>query len=430
MNTHVLDWRSELREILFTRDAHHRLWQLAFFAVLMIPPMLVLHRTAAEFLVGGIDVLFLLNSVSKKEWGWLRDPFFMILTAAWAWMVLVVTPFAQDIAASASIALPWGRFILFFTAMRYWVLTEARSFKVLASWMAVLLILIVVDTIWQYVFGVSLSNHYMENSGRLTGPFSNVKVGIYLSRMILPTIGLCLYFSFDETRKKTAIITYILLFCLVLVTIAISGERAPFGTAAAGVITALCVIAFKEQKARLASLVMIAVIISMVYMLISTQAWVYGRLLYTLDLLMDFRYTSYGQLFWMAWDMGEKHLLTGVGMRNFRILAEIYVSNGLADHYNLHPHHPYLEWFAEAGLIGLSLFVCFAGMLFAKVFSVLRHTHGRESLIAAFALGTLMVLFFPLVPTQSFFANWPAIVFWFPLSVAIASLQQCKRETS
>lgn len=426
MSSQTLDWRTELRGLLFTRDAHQRLWQIAFFAALMIPPMLIFHRTAADVLCGLIGVLFLMNSASNKTWGWLRDPMMIVLFAAWGWMVLVVTPFASNIPTSASIALPWIRFPLFFAAMCHWVFTEEKLFKAMGLWLALILIFIVVDTMWQYVYGVSLTNHYPPNSGRLTGPFNNVKVGIYLSRIILPTVGLCIFFSMNEARKNLAVAIYALLFCFVLMTIAVSGERAPFGTAVIGIVTVLTVIAMKEHKLRLTCLILIAATITMVYGLITTQAWIYSRLVYTLDLAVNFRYTSYGQLFWMAWDMGTEHLFTGVGMKNFRDVALEYVHQGLARHHNLHPHHPYLEWFAETGVVGLLLFVTFVIQLFASALRSVRHAQGKRGLLAVFILGTLIILFFPLVPTQSFFANWPAILFWFSLSLAMAALNICR----
>ncbi|MGE0755260.1 MAG: O-antigen ligase family protein [Alphaproteobacteria bacterium] len=430
MMAQALDWRTELKDFLFTRDAHQRLWQIAFFATLMIPPMLIGHRTAAEFLTSGIGVLFLLNCASKKEWGWLRDPLVIVLFATWAWISFVVTPLAFNIENSASIAFPWIRFVIFFAAIRHWVFTEIKPFKVMALWMALILIMIVIDTMWQYVHGLSLSNHYMKDSGRLTGPFNNVKVGIYLSRMTLPVIGLCLFFSFEEVRKRLALTTYALLFCFILMTIAVSGERTPFSTASVGILVSLSMIALREHRLRSLCLALIAGTIGLIYVMIATQDWIYSRLVYTVDLAVDFRNTSYGQLFWMAWDMGKEHIVSGVGLKNFRLIAEEYVTQGLANHHNLHPHHPYLEWFAETGLIGLSMFIAFIAMLFIRTIRVFTKSTGRQTLIAAFAFGTLVLLFFPLAPTQSFFANWPAMVFWFPLSMAMASLRLCEEQVN
>ncbi len=421
----MLSWRVELKELLLARDASHRLWQIAFFSALMIPATLVIDRFATEALIALIDLLFLAHCAGKKQWGWLREPMTVMLLAAWAWMVLVVTPMAHNIAASSTIALPWVRFIVFFAAMRCWVFTEERPFKIMAMWMAFIFILIVVDTMWQYTYGISLTNHRVLESGRLTGPFDNVKVGIYLSRMLLPVIGLCIFFSFPEQFSRGAILIYALLCCAVLVTIAMSGERAPFGTAIFGILTVLGVAAFREKQLRVTCLCLIAATIVLVYALIFTQPWIYSRLKYTLDLAMGFRHSSYGQLLWMAWDMGNEHLMTGVGMRNFRDIAQHYVDSSLATHHNIHPHHPYLEWFAEAGLPGLLLFLVFICFLIFRTGAVLRRATKKRALLAAFVAGTLVVLLFPLVPTQSFFTNWPAMMFWFALSLTMAALNLC-----
>ncbi|MFO0388288.1 MAG: O-antigen ligase family protein [Alphaproteobacteria bacterium] len=426
MNTQSLSWYQEIREVAFTQDATHRLWQIAYFSALMIPFMLVGHRTAADVLCGLIGFLFIIRSASKKDWAWVRDPLMITLFIAWGWLCVVVTPLAHDVQASASIAFPWIRFLLFFAAMRHWVLVDAKPIKMLGACLSVLLIAIAVDTIWQYVHGVSLSNHYAADSGRLTGPFNNVKVGIYLARMLLPVLGICLFFSLMESRVRMVLLTYGMLYFFILGTIAVTGERAPFGMSVLGMLTVLGALALMEKNLRAQSLALVAVMCGIVYLMVTTQDWVYGRLLHAAEILMDFRNSSYGQLFWMAYEMGKDNLITGVGMKNFRLICEQFIASGLANHHNLHPHNPYLEWFSEAGLPGLMLFIGFVGLVLRECITSVIGNAGRYRMIAIFALGSVVVLLFPFVPTQSFFANWPAILFWYALSVALASLSLCQ----
>ncbi len=430
MNTNVASWHYEIRELAFTRDATHRLWQIAYFSAVMIPFMLVGHRTAADVLCGLIGFLFLLKSASKREWGWVKEPMMVSLFVAWAWLCLVVTPLAYDIQASATIAFPWIRFLLFFAAMRHWVLTEAKPLKLLGSALAVLLIFIAVDTVWQYVHGLSLSNNYAADSGRLTGPFGNVKVGIYLARMLLPVLGLCLFFSLFESRAKLVFATYGILYFFVLGTIAVTGERAPFGMSVLGMFTVLSLLVLTEKKMRRLCLQLMGITFIAVAILIGTQEWVLGRLMHAVGILMDFRNSSYGQLFWMAYEMGKDNILTGVGMKNFREICTQFMASGAATHYNLHPHNPYLEWFAEAGIIGLALFMTFVWFVLRECLGVLRSCAGYQRIVAAFAVGSVVVLLFPFVPTQSYFANWPAILFWYALSVALASLSLCRSKAT
>jgi O-antigen ligase len=426
MNTHAVSWQSEIREVLFTGDATHRLWQIAYFSALVIPFMLIGHRTAADVLCGLIGVLFLLKSASTREWGWLRDPLVTVLLIAFAWISFVVTPLAYNVEASATIAFPWLRFILFFAAMKHWVLTHERPIKFLGVSMSVLLIMIAVDTFWQYVHGVSLSNNYSADSGRLTGPFNNVKVGIYLARMVLPVLGICLFFSLFEARTRLVVITYGALYFFILGTIAVTGERAPFGVSVLGMLTVLMVLMFTEKTMRRACLLLMVATLAAVYIMVVTQPWVYERLLHALEILLDFKHSSYGQLFWMAYEMGKDNLMTGIGMKNFRDLCFNYLTSGVVDHCNLHPHNPYLEWFAEAGVMGLLLFMAFIGFVLRECFRTLKNCSGKQRIIPAFSLGAVVVLLFPFVPTQSFFANWPAILFWYALSVALASLSLCQ----
>ena len=81
----------------------------------------------------------------------------------------------------------------------------------------------------------------------------------------------------------------------------------------------------------------------------------------------------------------------------------------------------------ETGVIGLLLYVAMVGALIASAVRSFRASHGAAQLLPAFALGTVMVHFFPLMVTQSMFSNWPAIVLWYSLSVAFAALNLCPK---
>ena len=51
-----------------------------------------------------------------------------------------------------------------------------------------------------------------------------------------------------------------------------------------------------------------------------------------------------------------------------------------------------------------------------------------ERLLPAFALAGLVTNFFPFMPTQSIFSNWPAILLWYEISVAMASMNVLEKQ--
>ena len=123
----------------------NRLWLAAFFAVLLLPLMLIVNRGLSDALVVLVAVLFLIESKMANNWQWLSDPVVKIGLIAWVWMMLAVSPFAYDPRASYAVALPWIRFVIFYAAMRYWVLTRKESIQLVGGSLLVLLLLVVLD---------------------------------------------------------------------------------------------------------------------------------------------------------------------------------------------------------------------------------------------------------------------------------------------
>jgi O-antigen ligase len=91
----------------------------------------------------------------------------------------------------------------------------------------------------------------------------------------------------------------------------------------------------------------------------------------------------------------------------------------MRDGCHQHPHNPYIEWLAEAGLVGLIAYLVFIILLLWTVFPLLRGSTAQRCTGALIA-GCLVLLLFPLVASQSVFSNWPALVFWTGLSMTMA----------
>ncbi|MBY0407538.1 MAG: hypothetical protein K2Q01_07585, partial [Rickettsiales bacterium] len=98
------------------------------------------------------------------------------------------------------------------------------------------------------------------------------------------------------------------------------------------------------------------------------------------------------------------------------------LESGAVNHCNLHPHNAYVEWFAELGAPGLLLFMALVAALCLRPWHALRRNRGPGRVLAALALGVMLLHFFPFMVTQSFFSNWPALLLWYSITIASASL--------
>jgi O-antigen ligase len=366
-----------------------------------------------------VDILFLFHACKTRQWGWLRDVVVVACALAWVWMLLGVSPFAYDTKISFSLALIWVRFPLFYAALRYWVLRERRAFFGLAASLSVMLGLVAADTLWQYIFGVSLSGHVRPPSLRLSGPMDSVKVGIFMAKLLLPVAGIAL--AFAAQRGKYHVAACVLLFLACMAVVMLSGERTAFGSTVCGLLSIAALLIIAEPRTRIACVGGIVIFAALVAILFFTQEFVHKRGVVMYDTLLHYRHSDYGFLAFTGIQMGADHWPTGVGLRGFRELCPQYLDGMPLTSCNLHPHNPYIEWFVETGAVGLLLFIGIVAAMGREVLRVFLSHRGVQRCAPAVAVGVLTMNFFPFMGTQSFFSNWPALLLWYAVSVAIAA---------
>jgi O-antigen ligase len=238
---------------------------------------------------------------------------------------------------------------------------------------------------------------------------------------LFPALGICLYRAIKQHHVKKIAGVVALALCT-LATVMLAGERAPSIIGMLSLILAAAIMMSAGRRFAIAGAALIVIVSLMVLVLFLTQEWVQSRVAYLMVNLQDFPQSSYGQLFWMGGHLGTLNWMTGTGLHGFRELCLDYLARGTVTHCNLHPHNPYIEWYAETGLIGVLLFIAMVGSMVRTVIRALKRYAKSDRILPALALATLLVNFFPLMPTQSFFSNWPALLLWFSISVSMASL--------
>ena len=406
-----------------------RLWGLAFVATLLLPVMLVAARAGIEICTFIIGLSFLWRSWRTRQWAWTRTPFALVCLLAWAWLALVVTPLSPTGHGTAGIAILWVRMPLMFIALRSWVLVTPAARTTLATWLAVLLGLVAIDTLAQFVNGVSLTGHVRPDSLRLTGPFSGPKVGHFLSQLTAPAIALCLAAAATVMNKR-AMAASIALLGVVLVTILLSGERSAFMTLllACGVTVGLVMLV--EKRMRLLGAVLAVVTVLAIGTLYEASGWVKMRGDMMVQSMLHYKQSDYGVLVYEGIDMGAQHPWHGVGIQGFRKLCPPlqFEKGGITSIFEpMYPHNFFVELFAETGAPGLLLLLGLIGVLGCEATRHYRSATGAQRLMAAAALGVLVQHFFPLAGMKSFFDNWSAALQWYGLGLVFAALPMPQR---
>lgn len=394
------------------------LWGIAFFAVLLMPWMLIFDRTGMEICGAIVGLLFLGRSAARREWHWLREPFSVVTLLLIAWLVLVVTPLAVSPAKGAVDALLWFRLPLFLIALRSWVLVSPAARNTLAIMLIALLVPLMIDTLWQMAYGVSLSGNPRIVTGRLTGVFVKPKIGLYIGKMLLPALTICLLLAWG---RRGWLLTLAAITLTAIATLLLTGERSVFIVTMLALGLAGSLLMWRHQPMRTPLLIAGGALAALVLTLFFTSEWVQIRANQALQTMGNYPNSDYGLLAGAALDMGREHWLHGAGVHGFRLLCPIFeLSGGMFT--GLHPHNLFLEWFAETGLPGLLLFCAMIGLLLREAWQHFLAAQGRACIVPALVLAVCLQHFFPLVGMQSVFTNWPAWMLWYPLAIAFSAL--------
>ena len=415
---------------LFYREtlAHartNRLWAAAFFLTALIPLMIIFARVGFEVCGGLVGLMFLWHSYRTRAWGWVRDPFTIVCLALWAWMVLVVQPLAVSPSANWLEAIAWIRFPLMFMAMRVWVLALPASRATLALILATILALVVIDTLWQLLTGTSLSGYPRTESGRLTGPFAHPKVGLFVGKFTLATLGMCIVVA-ASVNSRRAVMASVVLWALAIFVVLMSGERSAFLMTAAATAVVAALMMWRNKRVRIPCIA--AAVIAMVGLvaLYQISPWLRDRADQGYETITNYSQSDYGALAISAYDIGKEHMPHGSGIRGYRGLSpDLYYKGQMFR--GLHPHNAFLEVFAEAGIPGLFLMLAMIAVLARNAAQQFRAAQGMEALLPAAAIGVLVQHFFPLIGMQSFFSNWAAVNLWFCLALVFSAIPMTTR---
>ena len=403
----------------------HPVWAVAFVAALLMPLMFIFARAGIEICGGIISLLFLWQSYRTRQWAWARDPFTQACLLLWAWLVLVVVPLAVSPSADMSAAIAWFRYPLLFLALRYWVLALPAARTTLAVFIVGLMVPVFIDTLWQLMTGISLTGHERIESGRLTGPFKNPKVGLYTSKIMLPAAAICLAAAIAANARRAQLLTLALVGVMVVMVL-VAGERSAFITVVFACSAVAAGVMLRDKRLRLPCLAAGAVLAAAVLALYFSNGWVRARTDEGFDKMRHYAQSDYGQIATKAIHVGGAHWVHGVGVNGFRGMSGD-AKDQAALIQGTHPHNVYLEWFSEAGVPALVIFMVILGALMREAMQHFHRARGRDVVLPAAALGILLQHFFPLVGMQSIFLNWSAMLLWYALAIIFAALPPSAR---
>lgn len=402
-----------------------RLHPFALGCTLAIPLAASVSRFAADLLMILAAVTFLLHAAWDRRTDWLHARWLQIALILWLYVVLRAF-FAPEWEESLGRALSWLRFPIFAAALQFWILRDAQDMRRLAWGLSAAVGFMLIDTAIQYFAGIELLGREpipAEGSPRLTGPYSAPRIGIMLVWMAIPCMAYWLMRQGGGARSGRALALGAFFSLGTLTVIFMSGER--MALLLTGLAFVLAFLLLPVSKRLLLGLGAAGAV------LLGLLAWsnpglIERHLGSTGEVVGEFSGSLYGQIWHSAVAMIKQHPLTGVGLRQFRERCEDPAygpadPQSLTERCNQHPHNIYLEWAAEAGLIGLGLFLL---MLAVIARDIARHYPSlKTDPLFLGLLITLAIRLWPLASNTSFFTAWSAVPMWLMIGWMLALLQ-------
>jgi len=342
--------------------------QTALVSVLLLPLLLMHAHGVAEVAIGVADVCFLLRSAVVRDWAWLRARWLWVAGAWWGWVVVCSIPvpgldLGEGGMRSLVQAVATVRFLLLVSAMEWLVLRTQAARTWIYRLVAASVVWIVVNSLFQDIFGRNLIGWPPADEGVLTGPFGTARAGPPMARIIIPAVLPAVAVLLGRPGIRARAGAYALLLGSVAIMVLI-GQRMPLVLAVFG----LVIVALLMRRLRL--LVLTAAVAGALLVAASPVVApnAYFRLVEKFSTQMEhFSVSPYGLLYARALEVGERNPVTGLGFGGygtgcprpayFRATFDgSRPDGGGATVCWDHPHNFYFEALDNGGFVGLALF--------------------------------------------------------------------------
>ena len=406
-----------------------KLQALMAILIILMPFLLIAGRALADAVLSITAVLFLVSSVLSKDLTWIKQKWFIFAALFWVY-VSTSSFFAIDAETAFGRAFPWIRFIVFAAAVQFVLSANQSLLKYLQASVALALSFVIFDALNQYITGTGIFGHEMVGL-RLTAPFDNMVVGIFLSAVspMITAFSLHTFFNTDKIvegkKEQLSVKTLSLIFVLLtMLTIFFSGERMALALylMSCGILLLCYAGSIKRVLFTGGSLFAILVIA-----FASSKELFERHIVKTLGQFQSGEEFVFFQLFSSGFKIFLENPIIGVGLKNYRFLSAEYmnVSETLIQEFSdIHPHNYYLEVLAETGLIGMFFWL---GIFVSWGIMMIKSSPLSKNPFIVGAMISVAVKLWPLCTTGSFFTNWNSSIFWLLFGVSLVLIAPNKK---
>ena len=401
----------------------------------LIPLSMVIGAAIMEFFIISTCLLFFYLNFKKIGLIYYKNFFFIIFIIFCIFLIFSSTT-SENIFNSLRNTLFYFRFGILVLAIWY-LLDSFKKFKKIFFYLiSITFIIIIISTISQILF---FQDQIIYNN-RIAGLFGDELVqGSFLLRMT--PIFVVFYLYNKNSLNKNFVFFYNAILISAFFLIIISGERAAiFLTFIAIFLTFLFLkLSLKKISIIILSIIVVAALAFKIFPEIKERVIdrTFNEVFYKSDLsnkAINKKISLFSEGHQDHIETGilifKNHFIKGVGVRNYRVECKKDIYKKIGKYYcTTHPHNTFIQILSETGIIGFIFFMFFLGFVYLKLYINFKDIYLKSREIdtkVVILLIIIVVNFFPLVPSGSFFNNWLSTLYFFPIGLILYELNYKK----
>ena len=392
------------------------------FLIAVLPISLLISTGVSELTVILLVIIFLLHSIHKNNFLWMKNEYFLLLSVLWA---CLIANYFFSLNSSLSFLRSFGfiKYIILVFAINHYLKIKKNLNFILLLWLIICLI-VSGDIFFEYLNKKNILGFYSNDPTRIASFLGKeLKIGHFILGFGFIAIG---YFC-EKYLNKSKYSIYIV-YCLIIFLISsliLTGERSNTIKGIIGIILFIFLSRhiFFVKKKKIYLLLLIFFLTSLFYF----SDRIKGRFNTIINPILDqglrksFKETQHAAHYYTAIEIFKSYPLFGVGNKNFReeCNKEKYYNESYAwttQRCTTHPHQIYLELLSEHGLIGASIIIY---VIFFSLYKSIKIFYKKKKLIHLSSILFIIITFLPIIPSGSFFTSWGATIFWINYSIMI-----------
>jgi hypothetical protein len=389
---------------------------------ILLPIGLLLGTAVSETIVILLSIFFLIYSMSKGNFDWVKNKFFYLLIFLWFRLILnFIFAINQELALFRSFG--FIKYVIYIFAINH-LLDKNKNKEILFTFLSFVVLLTTFDIYFEYINKKNIFGFRSSDPTRIASFLKGeLKIAHFLIGFALVSIG----YYFEKCRNKSYkfIIAGYIFLILLLISIFLTGERAN------SIRSFICIFIFAilvKNNFKLKKLLIISIVISPIIIYFSSDrirerfdiylSTKYGNE----NFLKTFKESHHGAHYFTAFEIFKSYPIFGIGNKNFReeCSNEKYNNKSYArisERCSTHPHQIYLELISEHGIIG-SVIILF--VIFYSIFKSFIIYIKKKNFIHLGAILFVASTFIPIIPSGSFFTSFDATIFWFNYGVMLS----------